>query len=105
ILSATGTHTDNTVIPVRDYAESGKAGTRTFTLDLAAMETGIVGGYIVDGRARGVYKMICGPGTFTTTVTDGFSVIVPSDMARAAFARYLNEATQHGWAQDHVSRC
>ncbi len=94
----------NDPIPERDYTETGP-GTGTFTITLSATETAVVGGYRVDGADHGAYRMRCGPGAFTTTITDGFFVIVPSARAQEEFLIRLNQANQHNYARDHVVRC
>lgn len=92
------------VIAVRGYTESGP-GTKTFTFELSAGESAVVEGYRVDDLDHGVFKVICGPGTFRSTVTDGSAVIVPSNMASAELDERLKEAVQRERARDHVIPC
>lgn len=55
------------------------ANTRTWTLDVIAGTTMIIGGFTVDGASNGVYKAFAGPTTVTTTVTNGFTEIIKQE--------------------------
>ncbi len=103
-VTPTTAATVHELIPERDFAETGP-GTGTFTITLSATETAVFGGYSVDGVDHGVYRMRCGPGTFTTTITDGFFVAVPSARAQEEFQMRLNQADQHKYARDHIVGC
>jgi len=79
--------------------------TKTFTRNVDACQIAIVGGYRVDGIENGVYEMICRSGSFSRTVTDGFVVLIPAELANGELDRRITQARLNGWAHQHVTRC
>ncbi len=84
------------------YVETGVGNTNDWNFKLKAGEVLIIGGWKVDNQSDGVYRAIKGPAEITTTVTDGFAVVVQSKWAYPEFCRRVKMAENNGWAHKHV---
>lgn len=79
------------------YDDTGKDGSKVWSLSVENGCTLVYGGYGVNNETRGVYGAYEGPSSVTLKITDGFYVIVPSHKGQQEYCERISEAMIKGW--------
>ncbi len=85
------------------YLETGVGNTKSWSFNIAPDEVLIAGGWAVDGTSSGVYKAWPGSQSVTTSVTDGFALLIKKEWARDEFCFRVAQAVQYNWAHGTVT--
>ncbi len=83
------------------YVETGTDKTFKWTFQVKTGEVGIVGGNIVDGVGKGVYRAYP-VGTYTVTVTNGFVLTTITEWSYNEFWFRVGQAVKYKWDHDTV---